>query len=124
MDSWIGLILPYLVFSLPLSTDILWLSCARSRGTSRRALSNEATPMYAFRKVILPLAIPGVFIAGILAFIAAWNDFLFANVLTATNASRTAPVAVPYFTGASQWPTAGRRDRSAVDLPQPDGPTR
>jgi multiple sugar transport system permease protein len=62
-----------------------------------------ATPMQAFRRVILPLAIPGVFTAGILAFIAAWNDFLFANVLTTSNAARTAPVAMAYFTGASQF---------------------
>jgi multiple sugar transport system permease protein len=62
-----------------------------------------ATPMQAFRKVILPLAMPGVFTAGILTFIGAWNDFLFANVLTSTDASRTAPVALAFFRGASQF---------------------
>jgi multiple sugar transport system permease protein len=59
--------------------------------------------MQAFRQVILPLALPGVFTAGILTFISAWNDFLFANVLTSTDAARTAPVALSFFRGASQF---------------------
>jgi multiple sugar transport system permease protein len=54
----------------------------------KAAQMDGATALQAFRRVILPLAMPGVFTAGILAFIAAWNDFLFANVLTATDASR------------------------------------
>jgi multiple sugar transport system permease protein len=69
----------------------------------KAAQMDGATPMQAFRRVILPLALPGVFTAGILTFIAAWNDFLFANVLTSTDASRTAPVALAFFRGASQF---------------------
>ena len=103
-DTWPGLILPYLSFSLPLSIytlsaffrEIPW-------DLEKAAQMDGATPMQAFRKVILPLAMPGVFTAGILAFIAAWNDFLFANVLTSTDASRTAPVALAFFRGASQF---------------------
>jgi multiple sugar transport system permease protein len=103
-DTWLGLILPYLSFALPLSIytlsaffrEIPW-------DLEKAAQMDGATPMQAFRKVILPLAMPGVFTAGILAFIAAWNDFLFANVLTATDAARTAPVALSYFRGASQF---------------------
>ncbi len=103
-DTWIGLILPYLSFSLPLSIYILSAFFREIPWDLEKAAQMDgATPMQAFRRVVLPLAVPGVFTAGILAFIAAWNDFLFANVLTATNASRTAPVALSYFTGASQF---------------------
>jgi multiple sugar transport system permease protein len=103
-DTWPGLILPYLSFSLPLSIytlsaffrEIPW-------DLEKAAQMDGATGMQAFRRVILPLAMPGVFTAGILAFIVAWNDFLFANVLTATDNARTAPVALSYFRGASQF---------------------
>jgi multiple sugar transport system permease protein len=103
-DTWPGLIIPYLSFSLPLSIYILSAFFREIPWDLEKAAQMDgATPMQAFRRVILPLAVPGVFTAGILAFIAAWNDFLFANVLTATDASRTAPVALSYFTGASQF---------------------
>jgi multiple sugar transport system permease protein len=103
-DTWLGLILPYLSFSLPLSIYILSAFFKEIPWDLEKAAQMDgATPMQAFWRVILPLAVPGVFTAGILTFIAAWNDFLFANVLTASNAARTAPVALSYFTGASQF---------------------
>src|SRR3954467_13478795 len=103
-DTWLGLILPYLSFSLPLSIYILSAFFREIPWDLEKAAQMDgATPMQAFRWVILPLAMPGVFTAGILAFIAAWNDFLFANVLTSTDASRTAPVALSFFRGASQF---------------------
>jgi trehalose/maltose transport system permease protein len=103
-DTWLGLILPYLSFSLPLSIYILAAFFREIPWDLEKAAQMDgATPMQAFRKVILPLAMPGVFTAGILVFIAAWNDFLFANVLTSTDASRTAPVALAFFRGASQF---------------------
>jgi multiple sugar transport system permease protein len=103
-DTWLGLILPYLSFSLPLSIytlsaffrEIPW-------DLEKAAAMDGATPMQSFRRVILPLAMPGVFTAGILTFISAWNDFLFANVLTSTDASRTLPVALAFFRGSSQF---------------------
>jgi multiple sugar transport system permease protein len=103
-DTWPGLILPYLSFSLPLSIYILSAFFREIPWDLEKAAQMDgATPMQAFRKVILPLAMPGVFTAGILVFIGAWNDFLFANVLTSTDASRTAPVALAFFRGASQF---------------------
>ena len=103
-DTWAGLILPYLSFSLPLSIYILSAFFREIPWDLEKAAQMDgATPLQAFWRVILPLAVPGVFTAGILTFIAAWNDFLFANVLTATNSARTAPVALSYFTGASQF---------------------
>jgi multiple sugar transport system permease protein len=103
-DTWLGLILPYLSFALPLSIYILSAFFREIPWDLEKAAQMDgATPMQAFRRVILPLAMPGVFTAGILAFITAWNDFLFANVLTSTDASRTAPVALAFFRGASQF---------------------
>jgi multiple sugar transport system permease protein len=103
-DTWPGLILPYLSFSLPLSIYILSAFFREIPWDLEKAAQMDgATGMQAFRRVILPLAMPGVFTAGILTFIAAWNDFLFANVLTATDAARTAPVALSFFRGASQF---------------------
>jgi multiple sugar transport system permease protein len=103
-NTWPGLILPYLSFSLPLSIFILSAFFREIPWDLEKAAQMDgATGMQAFRRVILPLALPGVFTAGILTFIAAWNDFLFANVLTSTDASRTAPVALSYFRGASQF---------------------
>ena len=54
-------------------------------------------------RVVVPLAAPGVASAAILVFIFAWNDFLFAAALTSTTASRTAPVAIAFFTGSSRF---------------------
>ena len=103
-DTWPGLILPYLSFSLPLAIYILSAFFREIPWDLEKAAQMDgATGAQAFRRVILPLAMPGVFTAGILAFIAAWNDFLFANVLTSTDAARTAPVALSYFRGASQF---------------------
>ena len=86
-DTWLGLILPYLSFSLPLSIYILSAFFREIPWDLEKAAQMDgATPLQAFRRVILPLAMPGVFTAGILTFISAWNDFLFANVLTSTDA--------------------------------------
>ena len=56
-----------------------------------------------FRMVIVPLAAPGVFTTAILVFIFCWNDFLFAISLTSSDASRTVPAALAFFTGDSQF---------------------
>jgi multiple sugar transport system permease protein len=103
-DTWIGLIIPYMTFSLPLAIytlsaffrEIPW-------DLDKAAQVDRATPWQAFTKVMVPLAAPGVFTAAILVFIFAWNDFLFATVLTSTDASRTVPAALAFFTGASQF---------------------
>jgi multiple sugar transport system permease protein len=103
-DTWPGLILPYLSFSLPISIYILSAFFREIPWDLEKAAQMDgASGMQAFRRVILPLAMPGVFTAGILTFIGAWNDFLFANVLTSTDAARTAPVALSFFRGASQF---------------------
>ena len=77
----------------------------------KAAKMDGATPYQAFRKVIAPLAMPGVFTTAILVFIACWNDFLFAISLTSTNRARTVPAAMSYFTGATTFEKPDGRDR-------------
>lgn len=103
-DTWPGLILPYITFALPLA--IYTLSAFFSEipwDLEKAAKMDGATPAQAFRKVIVPLAAPGLVTAAILVFIFAWNDLLLALSLTATEAAATAPVAIANFTGSSQF---------------------
>jgi len=67
------------------------------------SLVDGATPFQAFYKILLPLAAPGMVTTGLLAFIAAWNEFLFALTFTSDNATRTVPVAIALLSGASQF---------------------
>lgn len=103
-DTWPGLILPYLSFTLPLA---IWTLTAFFReipwDLERAARVDGATPAQAFRLIILPLVVPGIFASAILVFIFAWNDFLFAASLTSTDRARTVPVAIAFFTGSSQF---------------------
>ncbi len=103
-DTWIGLIIPYMTFTLPLAIYTLSAFFREIPWELEQAAQVDgATPFQAFRKVIVPLAAPGVFTAAILVFIFAWNDFIFANTLTSTDAARTVPAALAFFTGASQF---------------------
>ncbi len=93
-DTYLGLIIPYLTFSLPLAIYVLVAFFREIPWDLEQAAQVDgATPLQAFRKVILPLAAPGVFTAAILVFIFAWNDFVFAITLTSSDASRTVPAA-------------------------------
>ncbi|MGL5818117.1 MAG: carbohydrate ABC transporter permease [Phycicoccus sp.] len=108
-DTWPGLILPYITFALPLGIYTLSAFFREIPWELEKAAQMDgATPYQAFRKVIAPLALPGVFTTAILVFIACWNDFLFAISLTSTNSARTVPAAMSYFTGATTFerPTA------------------
>jgi multiple sugar transport system permease protein len=103
-DTWLGLIIPYLTFSLPLAIYVLVAFFREIPwDLDQAAQVDGATQFQAFRKVIVPLAAPGVFTAAILVFIFAWNDFLFAISLTSSDASRTVPAALAFFTGESQF---------------------
>ncbi|EOD65948.1 carbohydrate ABC transporter permease [Amycolatopsis vancoresmycina] len=103
-DTWPGLILPYITFALPLSIYTLSAFFREIPWELEKAAKMDgATPAQAFRKVIAPLAAPGVFTTAILVFIFCWNDFLFAISLTSTTASRTVPAALSFFTGSSQF---------------------
>jgi multiple sugar transport system permease protein len=103
-DTWPGLIIPYITFALPLGIYTLSAFFREIPWELEKAAKMDgATPYQAFRKVIAPLAMPGVFTTAILVFIACWNDFLFAISLTSTNAARTVPAAMSYFTGATTF---------------------
>ena len=103
-DTWPGLILPYLTFSLPLAIYTLSAFFREIPWELEQAAQMDgATPLQAFTKVIAPLAAPGVFTTAILVFIFAWNEFLFAISLTSTDAARTVPAALAFFTGSSQF---------------------
>jgi multiple sugar transport system permease protein len=67
------------------------------------AMIDGCTQGQAFRKVILPLAAPGIFTTAIICFIAAWNEFLIALSMTNRPSIQTAPVAISKFTGATQF---------------------
>jgi len=103
-DTWPGLIIPYLSLTLPIS---IWTMSAFFREIpwemEQAAQVDGATPFQAFRKVIVPLAAPGVFTTAIIAFFIAWNDFVYGISLTSTEASRPVPAALALFTGASQF---------------------
>ncbi|MGH4024321.1 MAG: carbohydrate ABC transporter permease, partial [Pseudonocardiaceae bacterium] len=103
-DTWPGLILPYITFSLPLAIYTLAAFFREIPWELEKAAKMDgATPAQAFRSVIVPLAAPGVVTTAILVFIFCWNDFLFAISLTSTDAARTVPAAMANFTGSSQF---------------------
>ena len=102
-DTRIGLIIPYLSLTLPIS---IWTLSAFFKQIpwemEQAAQVDGATNWQAFHKVIVPLALPGVFTTAIISFFIAWNDFVFAISLTSEKA-RTVPAALAFFTGASQF---------------------
>ncbi|WP_332642983.1 carbohydrate ABC transporter permease [Aeromicrobium sp.] len=103
-DTWIGLIIPYMSFTLPLA---IWTLSAFFREIpwemEQAAQVDGATSWQAFRKVIVPLAAPGVFTAAILTFFFAWNDFVFGISLTSTESARPIPAALSFFVGADPF---------------------
>lgn len=102
-DTIPGLVIPYLALTLPLSIWVLSAFFQQIPWEMEQAAQVDgATSWQAFRKVIVPLAAPGVFTTAIITFFTAWNDFVFAISLTSDNA-RTVPAALAFFTGASQF---------------------
>ena len=103
-DTWLGLIIPYLSLTLPIS---IWTLAAFFRQIpwelEQAAQVDGATSWQAFRKAIVPLAAPGVFTTALIAFFIAWNDFVYGISLTSTEAARPVPAALAFFTGASQF---------------------
>jgi multiple sugar transport system permease protein len=99
-----GLVIPYLTFALPLTIYILTSFFKEiPKDLEEAALVDGATNFEAFRKVVVPLAAPGLATAGILTFIAAWNEFLLAITLTSSTSARTVPAAIAFFTGSTQF---------------------
>jgi multiple sugar transport system permease protein len=103
-NTWPGLIIPYVAFGLPLGIYTLSAFFREIPWELEKAAKVDgATPFQAFMRVIAPLAAPGMVTTAILVFMACWNDFLLAISFTSTISSRTAPAAMEYFSGSSQF---------------------
>jgi len=101
IDQYQSMIVPYISFALPLTIWILTSFFAEMPWELEQAAKVDgATPGQAFRKVIIPLAAPGVFTTAILVFIFVWNEFMIAFAVTQTYAAKTVTVAIATFTGA------------------------
>lgn len=99
-----GLILAYLTFSLPFTVWVLANFFKAMPGDlEEAALVDGATPLQAFYKILLPLAAPGLVTTGLLAFIAAWNEFLYALTFVNDPQHYTATVAIANFSGNTQY---------------------
>ena len=104
-DTWTALVLANTSFALPL---LIWLLAGFIREVplelEEAAFLDGAGRLGVLARVIVPLVAPGVASAALLTFLAAWNEFLFAYTFTATEASRTVPVALALFPGVFEVP--------------------
>lgn len=100
INTFQGLILPYVAWSMPLSLWILVSYFSQvPRDLDRSARVDGASRFQTLIKIILPVAAPGVFSTTLLVFIFAFNEFLFALMLTVDYHSRTIPVGIALFEG-------------------------
>ncbi len=104
-DTLIAVGLTHAVYALPLAIWILTSFFRQLPGELYYAARVDGcTPLQALLSVFLPLARPGLAVAALLVFIFSWNEFMFALTLTASDATRTAPVAVALFPGLYEIP--------------------
>ena len=107
LNTYTALVLPYVVLNLPVCTLVL-VSFFQSipRDLENAAMIDGCTRLGALVRVVVPLAAPGVFTAGILAFVNAWDEFLLALSLNSTPQLRTLPVGITLYQGefAFPWP--------------------
>jgi trehalose/maltose transport system permease protein len=104
IDTYPPMIISDISFTLPLAIYVLTSFFSEMPWELEMAAKVDgATPGQAFRKVIIPLAAPGVFTTAIIVFIAAWNEFLIAYTMTQTLAAEPVTVAIAKFTGASKF---------------------
>jgi len=105
LDTLPGLVLPYASFSLPLA---LWLLTATFRDLPpdlyRAAHVDGCGPATALRRVLLPVAAPGLATSALLVFVFAWNELLYAITFISTPSRRTVPVALALFAGEYRDP--------------------
>jgi trehalose/maltose transport system permease protein len=98
-----ALIISYLTFTLPFTVWVLTNFFKAMPGElEEAALVDGATPFQAFTRILLPLAAPGLVTTGLLAFIAAWNEYLYALTFTQSRA-RTVQPAIASFSGNTQF---------------------
>jgi trehalose/maltose transport system permease protein len=99
-----SLILSYTVFSLPFS---VWILTTFMRGIPKdleeAAIVDGATPWQIITRIFMPVLWPALVTTGLLAFIGAWNEFMFAITFILSNENRTVPVAISMISGDSQY---------------------
>jgi trehalose/maltose transport system permease protein len=99
-----GLVITYLIFTLPFT---IWVMTQYFRSLPKEleeaAYVDGASPLTVFWQILLPLTMPGLISTGLLAFIAAWNEFLFALTFTVTDTMKTVPVVISQFSGTSSF---------------------
>lgn len=105
LNTYTALILPYVVLNLPVCTLVL-VSFFQSipKDLENAAMIDGCTRMGALVRVVVPLAAPGVFTAGILAFVNAWDEFLLALSLNSSASMRTLPVGISLYQGEFTFP--------------------
>lgn len=105
LNTYVALVLPYTVLNLPVCTLVL-VSFFQSipRDLENAAMIDGCTRMGALVRVVLPLAAPGVFTAGILAFVNSWDEFLLALSLNSSASMRTLPVGITLYQGEFTFP--------------------
>lgn len=103
-NDWFGLAFAYMIFTLPFTTWVLTTFMRQLPAElEEAALIDGAGHWRVITDIFLPLLGPALATSGLLAFIAAWNEFLFALTFTLTNEARTVPVAIALISGASQY---------------------
>ena len=103
-NTWGGLILSYMIFTLPFTVWVL-TSFVREIPIEleEASLVDGASPLQTLFLVLLPVMMPALATTGLLAFINAWNEYLFALTYTSDDSARTVPVAIGSFSGATQY---------------------
>ncbi len=103
-NHWWGLALPYMIFTLPFT---VWVLTTFVRDLPKEleeaAIMDGCTPWGIITKVFLPVMWPALVTTGLLAFIAAWNEFLFALTFVLANTDRTVPVSISLISGADKF---------------------
>ncbi|MFM2345459.1 MAG: hypothetical protein RL654_212 [Pseudomonadota bacterium] len=100
----LGLVLPYLIFTLPFTVWVLTTFMRQlPKELEEAAIMDGCSPWRIIRDVFLPLLWPALVSTGLLAFIAAWNEFLFALTFVIDNSERTVPVSISLISGASKY---------------------
>jgi trehalose/maltose transport system permease protein len=103
-NSPMGLILSYMIFTLPFTVWVLTTFIRElPKELEEAAIMDGASPWIIVRRVFLPLLWPALVTTGLLAFIGAWNEFLYALTFTLSPEQRTVPVAIALLSGASQF---------------------
>lgn len=106
INTYQAMILPSMSFALPLAVWNLTVFFRQlPDDLEQAAMIDGCTRGQAFRKIMLPLAAPGVFTTAIITFIVAWNEFLIALSMTNKADLQTATVAISKFTGATEFET-------------------